>query len=225
MSGRSFAAADEALSESRPLFHRVLADPLLAAGITDEHTVRVAALGPVIEDHPGSAAWSLIASTPVETRLLALPRAGEVTLAVISVDAGVGGTLDILDDLVRAFEAFMGAAFPVSHVAVVAADVSAARGGGGPGGILTVDPDDAKDRYPIAHELAHALAVPSALDRRGRGRTDGQPRGGTGAHRSCPLGRTLRALDRLAQEHRASAATRWGRSVPAAIPAALPGDA
>ena len=80
MSGRSYAAADEAaaqrilampfldavsaadasalaalaraLSASRPLFDRILAHPLLATGIADEHAVRVAALDPVVDEHP-----------------------------------------------------------------------------------------------------------------------------------------------------------------------------
>ena len=231
MSGRSFAAADEAatlrilampfldavsgvdaaavgalaeaLSESRPLFGQILAHPLLAAGISDEHAVRVAALAPVVEDHPELAGVVLDRErTPVDTRLVELPHTGEVTLSVVYVEGGAGGTLDILEELVRAHEAFMRTAFPISHVAVVVADVSPARGGGGPSGILTVDPGSEEDRYLIGHELAHVYwpfyppwIAEGAAEFMASRVAEFESLFG------CRLARTLGALDRLAHEN------------------------
>ena len=55
VSGANAAVLDalsRALSASRPLFDRILTHPLLAAGIADEQAVRVAALDPVVGEHP-----------------------------------------------------------------------------------------------------------------------------------------------------------------------------
>ena len=151
----ALAALNRALSASRPLFDRIIAHPLLAAGIADEHAVRVAALDAVVDERPELVEVILDDErTPVETRLVELPLTGTVTLSAVFVEVEPGGALAILEELVRAHEAFMGAAFPTSHIAVVVADIGG-LGGGGPRGIITFAPGHGEDRRLIAHELAH----------------------------------------------------------------------
>ena len=151
----ALAALNRTLSASRPLFERILAHPLLAAGIADEHAVRVAALDPVVDERPELADVILDPErTPAETRLVELPLTGTVTLSALYAGAEPSGALGILKELVRAHEAFMGAALPTNHIAVVVADVGG-LGGGGPRGVITVAPGHGEDRRLLAHELAH----------------------------------------------------------------------
>ena len=241
MSGRSYAAADEAatlrilampfldevsgadaaalaalnraLSASRPLFDRILAHPLLAAGIADEHAARVAALDPVVDERPELADVILDPErTPAETRLVELPLTGTVTLSAVFVEVEPGGTLGILEELVRAHEAFMGAAFPASHIAVLVADVGGGRGGGGPRGIIRVAPGHGEDRRLIAHELAHVYwpFYPPWIAE-GAAEFMASRVAELQLLTRCPLADTLGALDRLAWENReADGDVYWG---------------
>ncbi len=231
MSGRSYAAADEAatvrilampfldevsgadaaalealaraLSASRALFDRILAHPLLAAGIADGHAVRVAALDPVVDAHPERVDAILDRErTPVETRTVRLPLTETVTLSAVYAGSEPGGALGILEELAREHEAFMGAAFPVGHIAVVVADVAGGLGGGGPRGVITVAPGSGEDRYLIAHELAHVYwpfhppwIAEGAAELMASRVAEPRPLA------PCPLASTLGALDRLAAEH------------------------
>ncbi len=196
----ALAALNRALSASRPLFDRILAHPLLAAGIADEHAVRVAALDPVVDERPDLADVILDPErTPVDTRLVELPLTGTMTLSALYAGAEPGGTLGILEELVRAHEAFMGAAFPTSHIAVVVAEVGGGRGGGGPRGLITVAPGYDEDRRLLAHELAHVYwpfyppwIAEGAAEFMATRVAELRPLS------ACSLASTLGALDRLA---------------------------
>ncbi len=200
----ALAALNRALSTSRPLFGRILTHPLLAPGIADEHAVRVAALDPVVDERPDLADVILDDErTPVDTRLVELPLTGAVTLSVLYAGAEPGGTLGILEELVRAYEAFMGAAFPTSHIAVVVADFGGGLGGGGPRGVITVAPGYDEDRRLLAHELAHVYwpfyppwIAEGAVEFMASRVAELRPLA------RCPLADTLGALDRLAWENR-----------------------
>ncbi len=197
----ALAALDRALSSSRPLFDRILAHPLLASGIDDEHAVRVAALDAVVDERPELVDVILDPErTPVETRVVELPLQGTVTLSAVHAGAEPGGTLGIVEEVVRAHEAFMGAAFPASHVAAVVADIGG-LGGGGPRGVITVAPGNGEDRRLLAHELAHVYwpfhppwIAEGAAEFMASRVAELRPLA------PCPLADTLGALDRLAAE-------------------------
>ena len=198
----ALAALNRARSASRPLFDRILAHPLLAAGITDEQAVRVAALDAMVDERPELVEVILDDErTPAETRLVELPLTGTVTLSAVFVEAEPGGTLAILEELVRAHEAFMGAAFPTGHIAVVVADIGG-LGGGGPRGVITVAPGHGEDRRLIAHELAHVYwpfyppwIAEGAAELMASRVAELRPLS------ACSLADTLGTLDRLATEN------------------------
>ena len=153
------AAAMEALAvlsweSDRGYLEQVLSHPTLRDGITDDQTVVVAALQSVVRHRPELLDTLLNPDqVTVEKRVIRLPHSGEVTLSVIHVIPGTYRTMDILEQMVRTQEGFMAVPFPRSYVGVLAAD--AIPVGGGPSGIITVDPGYAEDDYIIAHELAH----------------------------------------------------------------------
>ena len=78
-----------------------------------------------------------------------------VTSSVLNVNPGTYGTMDILEQELCAQEASMDEPFPRSYVGLLVADATSAGGGGGPTGLITVDPVYVEDDYIIAHELAH----------------------------------------------------------------------
>ena len=136
---------------------QVLSHPTLSNGITDDQTVIVAALGIVEKDRPELLGTLLDPEqVTVEGRVVQLPHSGEMTLWVINVSPGAHRTMDILEQLVRTQEGFMAVPFPTSYLVLLVADATRHAGGGGPGGVLTVDPGSEEDRYLIAHELAHS---------------------------------------------------------------------
>ena len=153
------AAAMEALAvlsweSDRGYLEQVLSHPTLRDGITDDQTVVVAALQSVVRHRPELLDTLLNPDqVTVEKRVIRLPHSGEVTLSVIHVIPGTYRTMDILEQMVRTQEGFMAVPFPRSYVGLLAAD--AIPVGGGPSGIITVDPGYAEDDYIIAHELAH----------------------------------------------------------------------
>ena len=135
---------------------RVLSHPTLRDGITDDHTVVVAALQ-VVTDYRPDLLDTLLdpAQVAEERRVVHLPHSGKVTLSVIHLSPGMYRTMDILEQMVRSQETFMATPLPRSYVGLVVADATPAGGGGGPSGILTVDPGGEENRYLISHELAH----------------------------------------------------------------------
>ena len=153
------AAAMEALAvlsweSDRGYLEQVLSHPTLRDGITDDQTVVVAALQSVVRHRPELLDTLLNPDqVTVEKRVIRLPHSGEVTLSVIHVIPGTYRTMDMLEQMVRTQEGFMAVPFPRSYVGLLAAD--AIPVGGGPSGMITVDPGSAEDDYIIAHELAH----------------------------------------------------------------------
>ena len=136
---------------------QVLSHPTLRDGITDDQTVVVAAMQIVEMDRPGLLDTLLdTEQVTVEKRVVQLHHSGEVTLWVVSVGPGTYRTMDIFEQLVRAQEGFMANPFRTSYLVLLVADATRHRGGGGPGGVLTVDPGYEENRYLIAHELAHS---------------------------------------------------------------------
>ena len=89
-------------------------------------------------------------------RVISSPLSQEVTLAIIRLDGEANQTLGLMEHIVVTQEEFMGVPFPRQFVALLIADATQFRGGGGPRGILTVDPGLEEDVGLIAHELAHA---------------------------------------------------------------------
>ena len=143
-------------SDEENYLKQVLAHPTLEHGISDAEAFVVAALGVVVEDRPDLLETLLdLGPDAVEKRIIQIPLAGEVTLSVLNVSPGAYSTIDILEQALRAQEAFMDEPFPRSYVGLLVADATSAGGGGGPTGIITVDPVYVEDDYVIAHELAH----------------------------------------------------------------------
>ena len=134
----------------------VLSHPALRDGITNDQAMVVAALGIVVRDRPELLNTLLeLGPEAVEKRVLQLPLRGEVTLSVLNVNPGTYATMDILEQMVRAQEEFMGVPFPQSYVGLLVADATGASAGGGPTGLITIDPGWEESDYIIAHEAAH----------------------------------------------------------------------
>lgn len=143
-------------SDDENYLTQALAHPALEDGISNEEAFVVAALGVVIEDRPDLLDTLLdLGPTVVEKRVIELPLAGDVTISVLNVDPGKYSTINILEQALRAQEAFMDVPLPRSYVGLLVADATPHGGGGGPSGLITVDPIYAEDKYIIAHELAH----------------------------------------------------------------------
>ena len=190
-------------SDEENYLGRVLAHPTLSDGITDDEAIVVASLSIVAEDRPDLLDVLLdLGVDAVEKRVIRLPLAGELTLSVINISPGAYGTMDRLERIIRAQEEFMHVPFPRSYVGLLVADATAEGGGGGPSGVLTVDPGYAEDDYIIAHELAHTYwgFSPSWI---AEGAADFMTTVSAN-HRfsshECGLGDTLAELDRLYQE-------------------------
>ena len=126
-------------------------------GITDNEAFRFAvlrivdpswleSLAPVILD-PERASLS--------QRAVSLPLAGNTTLAVVEVGSGASVSLDTLERIVRAQEAFMGVPLPTSYVALLAADANRLGGAGSRWEVITVDPSFRGSPNTVAHEAGH----------------------------------------------------------------------
>ena len=140
----------------RSYLWQVLSHPTLSGGINFANKSLVAILETVIPQRPELLDALLDPEqTSVEGRVVWLPRAGEVRLAVIHTRPGTFRTMDILEHVVRVQEEFMLEAFPTKFLGLLVADATYARGGGGLG-IVTVDPGHEEDIGLIAHEVAHS---------------------------------------------------------------------
>ena len=139
----------------RSYLWQVLSHPTLSGGINFANKSLVATLETVIPQRPELLDALLDPEqTSVEGRVVWLPRAGEVRLAVIHTRPGTFRTMDILEHVVRVQEEFMLEAFPTKFLGLLVADATQLRGAAGPG-IVTVDPGHEEDIGLIAHEVAH----------------------------------------------------------------------
>ena len=160
----SIEAADAAAVDSlwqlafvhgQDLLSPTLSHPALSAGITDDQVTVVSVLSTAAERTPALLQMLLDpGQVKVEERRIALPLAGEVDLAVVSVRPDAFRTLELLEHAVRHHETLMATPWPKSYVALLVADIGGG-GGGGPSGILTLDSGYEDLAELIAHEAAH----------------------------------------------------------------------
>ena len=142
--------------EGQSILRRVLSHPTLSGGITDANTSLVSVLANVVEQRPELLDVLLDpGQTSVEERMIWLPRAGEVILAVVHTRPGPFSTIDILEHTVRTQEEFMLEAFPRKFVGLLVADTNPAGGSGGQMGVPSIDPGGEVNTALIAHEVAH----------------------------------------------------------------------
>ena len=195
--GRLFEDSDR----ENDYFHYVLSHPTLQDGITDDQTMVVAVLGLVVRHRP-ELLETLLEGVVVERRVVQLPLSGEVTLSVINIRPGTYRSMDILERTVRFQEEFMSVPFPRRHVGLLVADVGPGSGGGGPGGLITVDPGLEEDNYIISHEVAHTYWAffPSWIAEGGADFIAKLPEGPQSSSAGCSLSDNLFELDSLYQE-------------------------
>ena len=149
------------------IFQRIIAHPTLSGGVTDEWARVVTVLGGV-SGYDADRIDVLLdpRRVSVEERVIDLPLAGTVTLAIVRTRPGAESVImDFLEHSVRGSEAFMGAPLPTSRV-TLHFDEAYRFGGAGLhfsthiGMLSRYDVDDgsavARDAAPIiAHEVGH----------------------------------------------------------------------
>ena len=190
-------------SDEENYLMQVLDHPSLDDGISDDEAFVAATLSIVVEERPELLDTLLdLGSDAVEKRTIQLPLAGEVTLFVLNVNPGTYSTMNILEQALRALEAFMDVPFPRSYVGLLVADATSEGGGGGPSGLLTVDPAYMEDEYTIAHELAHTYwpFFPPWIAEGGADFMTTVSANKQFSSHDCSLGDTLSDLDRLYEE-------------------------
>ncbi len=144
--------------DGRNYLEWTLSHPTLEGGITDSHALVVAYLYGMTDIQRSMAEILLDpAQTKVEERLISLPLAGEMRLAVIrhgvrSPNEEESLAMKFLEHAVRVQEEFMGAPFPHPHAVVLLSDVHPRGGRGGPDGMAIASRENLG---LIAHEIAH----------------------------------------------------------------------
>ena len=149
----------------RNYLQRIVSHPSLHDGITDEWASLFSVVRSIVlSDHSESHRLDLLDAlfdpeqTLLEERTITLPLAGDVELAVIQTDVeppGAAGarTLDILEQVVRSQEEFMGLAFPQNHATLVVDDLNRFGGSRSIDTIILTDYPD--NRGIIADGTAH----------------------------------------------------------------------
>ena len=142
----------------------ILARPQLKDGITDDQTMMVAMLAPVIEYAPNRVDKLLDRNvTTVEQRIIELPLSGEVELAIVRPYRilGTRRSMDLLEYAVRETETLMDAQYSRNEVWLLFEHaLRPGRGGQHLNTHITIRPqydsDDASYApHIIAHEVAH----------------------------------------------------------------------
>ena len=152
--------------ESPAVFRRVLSHPSVADGITDHETAALALLYDVQTTSPDMVDTLLDPSNvQVERRVIGLPLAGDVELAIVRLQPGAAGSMELLERAVRFAEEFMGEPFPTNFVLLFYADAVISDFVGHNSGFnMTIHPDfdsdDGSDEahyapFLLAHEVAH----------------------------------------------------------------------
>ena len=150
------------VSDEVDYLRQVLSHPTLRGGITDNQRSRVVFLGLAVSSdskrHFPDVLESLLdpRKSTVEERIISLPHAGRIRLAVAHIGRGKFRTLDNLERAVRRQEEFMLEAFPVKYVGVLAAEITPTAGGASfGGGMIAIDPGGENNLGLVAHEVAH----------------------------------------------------------------------
>ncbi len=155
------------LSAFRPEdFEIVMSHPTILDGITDDEAKIVATLFSVSEYNPGLVDTLLDPDkVDLEERVIELPLAGQVLLAIIRTDPGAERSMDLLEHAVRHAEEFMAAPFPTGYVGWLVGDaVTPTFAGNNFGTNITTlpkyDRDDDREVAEaagalVAHEVAH----------------------------------------------------------------------
>ena len=134
---------------------QVLSHPTLRDGITDGQAVLVSVLGMVSETEPESLDTLLDPErVSVEERVISLPRAGEVLLAVVHTRPGTYRTMGIIEHAVHAQEEFMLEAFPIGLLAALVADTTIGGSAGRQSGVSVID-------YGIAEAAENLTYLPA----------------------------------------------------------------
>ena len=144
----------------RSYLDRVLSHPTLSGGIKDEHAAVVAALLDGAEFAASAAFGDGLLTTVldpehvvVEQRVVTLPLAGDVILAVVRTRDSAANSMQLLERAVRSHEEFMAASLPVAYVSMLVADVGRS---GVSGGFIHINVSSYSDfTAVIAHEAAH----------------------------------------------------------------------
>lgn len=104
-------------------FDRIMSQPTIADGITDDETALITPLHRVIQHNPALAVELLAPDKAlVEDRNITLPLAGETRLTIVRIQLGSSESMDILERSVRATEDKMDIPFPTNFVLLLYAD-------------------------------------------------------------------------------------------------------
>ena len=148
-------------------FQRVMAHPTLRGGITDDWAKIVAVLYGASERNPRLIDVLLDPNrVTLQERVVNLPRAGIIDLAIIRTGPGAARSMDLLEHAAYSAESFMAAPFPTKYVALLFENaVPGYAAGVNFGGVhIAVRPEyDVDDGsyeagfagHLIAHEVAH----------------------------------------------------------------------
>ena len=147
--------------ESPDVFRRILSLPAVADGITDDEAKVVALVYDVHATNPDLVDTILDpVATQVESREIDLPIAGKVQLAIVRTQPGADRSMDILEEVTRFVESYMGEPFPRDLVLLLYADaVLPGFVGHNAGTNMIIHPDfDSDDDSEEAHQAAAVLA-------------------------------------------------------------------
>ena len=150
------------VSNERDYMREILSHPTLRDGITDSQRVRLTFLPLAVSSDPGRDFPEVFAAlldpskTTIEERIISLPLAGPVRLAVVHTRQGNFRTMGILERAIRRQEEFMLEAFPLKYVGVLAAEITPASGGASfAGGMVAIDPGGENSIGLVSHEVGH----------------------------------------------------------------------
>ena len=146
------------LREAPERFLRVVTHPSLSGGITDSWVHVIVVLS--ASDFNPELVDNLLdlSKVNVETRLIDLPLAGNIEMAIVRTRPGSRLSMDMLEQSVRRAEEFMRTPLPIGHVTLLFEDNL-----GGWGGlnlatyiaIVTSQDEDANALHVLSHEVAH----------------------------------------------------------------------
>ena len=134
---------------------QVLSHPAIADGITDDEAIAVAVSEVVRADTADFHGLLDPEQATIQTRVFSTTLSPEIKLAVIRLDSGAEQALDLLEQVVRAHEAFMGVPFPHRFVAMVMGDPGGYRSVTGGSGILAIHPVQLREHGFMPHQLTN----------------------------------------------------------------------